>query len=132
MTLPRCDVHDLDQEKTSGLGDKESGDKPRLLRPVFDPQVWDAREVALIICHQRRLLYQRMCGNPEIMIRDHFTAPCEIGFDSTESLGNRRSEGQEFHSCKESPVSAQILLYLRRAENPEVKLAERDQRNITA
>src|ERR1035437_3282705 len=78
----------------------------RLLRPVFDPQVWDAREVALIIRHERRLLHKRMRGNPEIMIRDHFTAPCEIGFDSTEPLGNRWSERQEFHPCEESAVPA--------------------------
>ncbi|MGA7872041.1 MAG: hypothetical protein WCA22_14235 [Candidatus Binatus sp.] len=73
-----------------------------------------------------------MCSDPEIMIRDHFTAPCEIGFDSTEPLGNRRSERQEFHPCKESAVAAQILLDLRGAENAEVELAKRDQRNITA
>jgi hypothetical protein len=87
-------------------------EKATLGRPVFDPQIWDARKVAFIVSHQRRPLHQRVGRNPQIMIRDHFTPPGEIGFDSTEAFGNRGSERQEFHGRKESAIATQILFYL--------------------
>ncbi len=64
-----------------------------------------------VIGHQRGCRFERVAGNPQIVIGNYFAAICEICLDDSESLGDGRSEWQQLDSSQKSAVSAQIHRY---------------------
>jgi len=102
------------------------------LRPVLEPQPRNPPEIAVIVGYERGPMDQRVCCDPKVMVRDHFSAPRELGLDGAESFSHRRSEGQKFYPREESPVAAEISLHLARSGRSPTRASECQQGQRTA